>query len=202
MNVKKLDIVSQINNLISQNDGRITSKQISEEGIHRMYLKKLVDIGELCRISRGIYQESDVFEDELYNLQTRYKSGIYSLETALYLHGLLERVPFAWTMTFKSSYHSESIKNENILVKYSSDSLYPIEIETVNTPSGNTVKAYSVERTLCEILTVKANVDIQVIIYALKSYARRKNKDIYKIMKLSKVFHVENKMQNYLEILL
>ena len=202
MNVKDSDKITKLHNIISQNGGRITSKQVAEEGIHRMYIKKLVDSGQLCRVSRGIYEKNDVFGDELYDIQTRYAKGIYSLETALFLHGLTERVPLTWTMTFKSSYHSKSIKNENIQVKYSCSSLYPLEIQTVNTPSGNKVKAYSAERTLCEILTVKANVDIQVILYAVKNYARKKNKDVYKLMKLAKVFHVEKQMLNYLEILL
>ena len=202
MNIKESNSVKKLNTILSQNDGRITFKQANENGIHGFYIKQLVDSGELCRVSRGIYEKNNVFTDELYDIQTRYTKGIFSLETALFLHGLTPRVPFTWTMTFKTSYHSESIKNENIEVKYSSESLYPLEIETVTTPSGNKVKAYSVERTLCEILTKKANMDIQVIVYAIKNYARGKQKDIFKLMKLAKVFHVENKMLNYLEVLI
>ena len=76
------------------------------------------------------------------------------------------------------------------------------EIVEVKSPAGNTLKAYSQERTLCEILTKKAAVDIQVITFAVKTYANQKNRNIPKLMELSKVFHVEKKLRPYLEVLL
>ena len=200
MNVK--NNITLLENLISQNNGRITTKEASAAGIHRMYLKNMVDKGLLIQSSRGVYQSADSLEDELYNLQLKYSAGIYSFETALYLHGFLERAPFSWTMTFKNSYHSESIKKENIEVKYSLEKLYPLEIETILTPGKNKVRTYSMERTLCEILTTKAATDIQVITYAFRTYAKRKDKNIPKLMELSNIFHVTEKIRAYLEMLL
>ena len=46
------------------------------------------------------------------------------------------------------------------------------------TPGGNTVKAYSVERTLCDILRPHSHVDIQVVTEAFKRYATRTDKNI------------------------
>ena len=191
-----------INHIISQNNGRITTKEAHSAGIHRMYLKKSADEGKLIRVSRGIYQAADTFEDELFNLQTQYPSGIFSYETALYLHSLLERVPFSWTMTFKGTYHSEALQAKGVIVKHSSEKLYNIEIEDVETPSGNIVKSYSAERTLCEIMTAKAATDIQVCTFAFKEYSKRRNKNIPKLMELSKKFHIESKIRSYLEVLL
>ena len=191
-----------IRHIITQNNGRITTKEAQEAGIHRMYLKKSVDEGNLIRVSRGIYQSTDSFEDELLNLQTQYPSGIFSYETALYLHTLLERVPMSWTMTFKGSYHSDVLQSMGIVVKHSSEKLYPIEIEEVKTPSGNVVRSYSAERTLCEIMTAKAATDIQVCTYAFRAYSKFRNKNIPKLMDLSKKFHIESKIRSYLEVLL
>ena len=61
------------------------------------------------------------------------------------------------------------LKTKGIQIKYSSEKLYPIEIEQLNSPAGNRIPAYFSERTLCEIMTVKAATDIQVITYAIKS---------------------------------
>lgn len=200
MNVNKNNY-DLLTSLISQNNDRITTKEVTEAGIHRMYLKNLVDKGLLIQSTRGVYQKATAFDDELYNLQAKYNSGIFSYETSLYLHGLLERAPFTWTMTFKSSYHSETIKNENVEVKYSAEKLYSLEIETVESPAGNKVQTYSAERTLCEILKTKAGTDIQVITYAFRTYVKRKDKKIPKLMELAKIFHVENKVRAYLEVL-
>jgi hypothetical protein len=105
-------------------------------------------------------------------------------------------------MTFKGFYHSSSLAKNGIVVKHSSKSLYPLEIVEVKTPLGNIVRAYSAERTLCEIMTAKVAADIQTITYAVKTYVSRKEKNIPKLIQLAKAFHVEKKLRAYLEVLL
>ena len=188
--------------LLSEREGRITAKEASLAGIHRMFLKQLADAGKIVRVARGVYQLATAQEDDLLNLQHRCPTGIFSCETALFLHSLTERAPFVWTMTFKGFYHSPSLAKKGIVVKHSSKNLYPLEIVEVKTPLGNIVRAYSVERTLCEIMTGKVAVDIQTITYAVKTYVSRKEKNIPKLMQLAKTFHVEKKLRAYLEVLL
>ena len=43
------------------------------------------------KVAHGIYILDDVWPDELFVLQQRNKNIIYSGETALYLHGLIDR---------------------------------------------------------------------------------------------------------------
>lgn len=189
-------------NLLLEKGGRITAKEASLVGIHRMFLKQLADAGQIVRAARGVYQLVTAQEDELLNLQHRCPTGIFSCETALFLHSLIERAPFVWTMTFKGFYHSPSLAKKGIVVKHSSKNLYPLEIVEVKTPLGNIVRAYSAERTLCEIMTAKVAADIQTITYAVKTYVRRKEQNIPKLMQLAKTFHVEKKLRTYLEVLL
>ena len=189
-------------NLLSEKGGRITAKEASLAGIHRMFLKQLADAGKIVRVARGVYQSATAQEDELLNLQHRCPTGIFSCETALFLHSLMERAPVVWTMTFKGFYHSPSLAQNGIVVKHSSKHLYPLEIVDVKTPLGNTVRAYSIERTLCEIMTAKVAADIQTITYAIKTYVGRKEKNIPKLIQLAKTFHVEKKLRAYLEVLL
>ena len=188
--------------LLSEKGGRITAKEASLAGIHRMFLKQLTDAGKIVRVARGVYQLATTQEDELLNLQHRCPTGVFSCETALFLHSLTERTPFVWTMTFKGFYHSSSLAKNGIVVKHSSKSLYPLEIVEVETPLGNIVRAYSAERTLCEIMTAKVAADIQTITYAVKTYVSRKEKNIPKLMQLAKTFHVEKKLRAYFEVLL
>ena len=127
--------------LLSERGGRITAKETSLAGIHRMFLKQLADAGQIVRVARGVYQLATTQEDELLNLQHRCPAGVFSCETALFLHSLIERAPFVWTMTFKGFYHSPSLAKNGIVVKHSSKNLYPLEIVDVRTPWGNTVRA-------------------------------------------------------------
>ena len=107
-------------NLLLEKGGRITAKQASLAGIHRMFLKQLSDAGKIVRVARGVYQLETEQEDELLNLQHRCPTGVFSCETALFLHSLTERAPFMWTMTFKGFYHSPTLAENGIVVKHSS----------------------------------------------------------------------------------
>ncbi|MEA1975139.1 MAG: type IV toxin-antitoxin system AbiEi family antitoxin domain-containing protein, partial [Bacillota bacterium] len=79
---------AQIMKLVHENNGTITTAQITNANIPRGSLKYLVDKGVLERSARGVYILPELFDDEMYNIQIRYKKCIFSGETALYLHGL------------------------------------------------------------------------------------------------------------------
>lgn len=186
---------------LEQNNGHITTKEVCELGVHRQFLKQLVDSGELVQTGRGIYQKPDVIEDELFDIQTEYKSGIYSYETSLYLHKMLERVPFAWTMSFKGKYHSEKLKERGVQVKLVIPELFEDGIVECLTPANHKVKTYCMERTLCEILRPRSMADIQVITFAFKEYIKKPERNLPLLMQYAKMFNVENKVRSYIEVL-
>ena len=69
--------------IAKQNNGVVTTEMVVEEGISRGSLKYLADGKMLDRVARGVYTLPEVWGDEFVNLQTRYKRGIFALETAL-----------------------------------------------------------------------------------------------------------------------
>ena len=98
-------------------DGIITAEQVTDAGVHRSVLKEFVDDGNLYRFGRGLYVCSNTWEDDFYLLQRKYKRGIYSHDTALYLLGYSDRTPAKYTMTFPKGYNTPSLKQENINIK-------------------------------------------------------------------------------------
>lgn len=74
--------------------------------------------------------------------------------------------------------------------------------ETTKSPGGNPIRVYSPERTLCDILITRNNIDIQVITDAFKRYTRLLQKDIPLLSEYAKQFQVDKKLQPYLDILL
>ena len=75
-------------------------------------------------------------------------------------------------------------------------------IAEVTTPGGNAVCAYSVERTLCDILRPHNRVDIQIVTEAFRHYATKSNKNIPVLSEYAKILKVEPKLRSYLEVLL
>lgn len=187
--------------LEASEDGTITSAQVTEAGLHRSILQELVKSGELHRFGRGLYVRSHIWEDELYLLQRKYGRGIYSHETALYLHGYSDRTPASYTMTFPKGYNTPSLKQENLIVKRSVPENYLLGIIEIPSPAGNPIRVYDLERTLCDILRGSGS-DIQIVNPAMKRYAASKGRDIHKLMEYAEQLRVKPKVQRYMEILL
>lgn len=188
--------------IAEKNNGMITTSMLKEHGILRGTIKYLADNEYLERVSRGVYVLPGVFEDDFVVLQNRFKKGIYSLETALFLHGLTDRTPNKISMTFPKSYNMQQAKSEGIKSVGSKQDFYEIGIEEVLTPSGNSVVTYNKERVLVDILRPINRVDIQVVSEAFKQYMTQKDRNIPLLSKYSKLFGVEKKLKSYLEVLL
>ena len=187
--------------LNNTNNGFITSQEVTKQGIHRSCLGKMVESGDLIKCSRGIYMLADEWEDEFYALQQKYQRGIFSHATALYLWGYSERIPLNFHMTFPTKYNSHSLKNENVVVTRVNDSNYKLGQTIIETPFGNQVVVYDLERSLCDVLRGSGD-DIQIIQYAMKKYASSNQRDINKLTNYAKQLHVEPKVRKYMEVLL
>lgn len=182
-------------------DGTITTAQVTEAGLHRSVLQKLVDSGEVYRFGRGLYVQSSAWEDDLHLLQRRYGRGIYSHDTALYLLGYSDRTPAKYTMTFPKGYNAPSLKDANLMVKRAVPENYGFGATEIESPSGNPIRVYDLERTLCDVLRGGGG-DVQVIGEAMKRYAASRDKDIHKLMQYADRLRVKPKVLRYLELLL
>ncbi len=184
------------------NNGVVTTAQVAAAGILRGHLKVLVDKGGLERVERGVYVLPTAWDDEFVNLQARYKKGVFSMETALFLHNLTDRTPNRFSMTFPLGYHAVSLKAESVKVYRVEKDLYELGIVTIKSPGGNLIKAYNAERTLCDIVKGRSAVDIQVVSDAFKRYAKSVVRDIPLLSEYAKKLRVEKKIRAYLEVLL
>ena len=178
----------EIIKMAKENNGTVTTAMVVAAGISRGNIKYLVDKGMIEKSARGVYILPEIWGDEIFNLQNRFKRGIYSHETALFLWNLTDRTPNRYHMTFPANYNLTKPKEENIWC--------------VLTPGSNTVRAYSVERTLCDILRTRSHVDIQIVTEAFKRYAARMDKNIPLLSEYAKTLKVEKKLRAYLEVLL
>ena len=191
---------AKILSLVSES-GMITSKQVRDAGIHPHYLQMLVRSGKLQLVSRGIYMCSDIWEDEIFLYQQRYQRGVYSHDTALYLHNYSDRTPIKYTMTFPTNYHSSSLAAEPLIIHRTLQKNYELGLIKLRSPSGNMLKVYDLERTLCDIVR-GSGCDIQIITDAMKRYAASQNKDIHKLIQYAEQLRVKPKILRYMEVLL
>lgn len=191
-----------IHQILKSNKGFVTATQITDAGIPRRCLSEMAAAGIIYKVDRGIYALPEVWEDELYFMQYRFSKGIFSHETALYLHTMTDRTPISYTMTFPCGYNTGSVREQGIIAKLTTVESYELGITEVISPCENSLRVYDIERTLCDIVKIKHSADIQVINQAMKTYAASKDKDIAKLMRYAEKLRVKPKILNYMEVLL
>jgi len=187
--------------MLRQNNGFITSKQVTEAGLQRRLLSELAAANVIYRVGRGIYALPETWEDEMYFLQYRFAKGVFSNETALYLNGLSDRTPHVYTLTFPRGYNTPGLKKQNAKAKYATPNTYNIGIIEKPSPCGNPLRVYDVERTLCDIVKGNNACDVQIVNQAMKDYAMSRDKDMAKLIAYAERLRVKPKIQRYMEVL-
>jgi predicted transcriptional regulator of viral defense system len=167
-----------------------------------MYLTTLVKTGELERVSRGVYVDTNQIEDEMYYLQVKYPKLIYSHETALYFHGLTDQTPFEYSATVPSGYQAMSRISESMNLYYIKKILHQEDVVTMMTSFGNKIKIYSVERTICDIVRSRNRMDSQIVNEALKRLPNRNEIDFSEMMVIANTMKIKKIVRGYLEVLL
>jgi hypothetical protein len=72
----------------------------------------------------------------------------------------------------------------------------------VKTSYGNAVRAYDLERALCDLVRGQAVVDDQVVSPAMQAYVRRPDRDPVKLVDYARALGVEGKVRTYMKVLL
>lgn len=197
-----MNISDKIIQFAKENNGIVTTAILAEKGILRGNLKRLVDEGRLEKTARGVYILPEIWEDEFVNLQARFKKGIFSDETALFLWDLTDRTPNRYDMTFPHNYNLTNARNERVNCSRVKQEWYTEGKTHIESPGGNRIIVYNMERTLCDILRKRGGADTGVITESFKRYAARKDKNIPLLSEYAKKFHVEEKVRSYLEVLI
>lgn len=183
-----------------QHQGFLTFQQVLEEKLPYKMLLRMIDEGQVEVEGKGLYRLPDTYLDEWFVMQQRFSKGIFSLETALWLHGLSLTVPFEMTMSFPYGTNTKNVKLEGIrpivLRSYYDEGIIELERQV-----GQKIKVYEPERVLAECLRPVYQVDVQVIAPAFKMYFQKHKVNYSKLFHYAQLFKVTNKLQSYMEVL-
>ena len=138
----------------------------------------------------------------MYRIQAKNQRIIFSHETALYLHDLTDRDPIEWSVTIPYGYNATHLRDEGIKVYTVKKSLYQMGVVELKTIYGRDIKAYNKERTICDIVRNRNNMDVGILNEAIKRYLSSKDKNIPLLMRYAEELDVQNILRNYVEILL
>ncbi len=194
--------LEKIRKLLADRRGILFASDLAKFSIPRIYLSILEQNKEIERISRGVYKTPSVVEDEMFILQSKYKSCVYSHETALYLHDLTDRSPLRYSLSAPSGYHSEALNRSGHKIFYVHRNLFDLGLVTMQSPHGNAIRVTGLERTICDIARSRNQMDAQFFGEALKRYVGRKEKNIELLFDYARSFRVQKIIRETIEVLL
>ncbi|MBQ7417792.1 MAG: abortive phage infection protein [Acidaminococcaceae bacterium] len=191
-----------LDNQVTVNNGYLLTAQVLENGVSKPVLADYVRKRNLERVAHGVYLSKNAWPDFLFQLYLQNRRLVFSLETALFLHRLMEREPNFISVTVTTGYNATHLRKQGIRVYQVKPDFFLLGQTKVQTAYGNTVCVYDMERTICDILRHKEKMDIQIFQYAIKEYMANSQKNLSHLMAYAKVFKLESTVRTYTEVML
>ena len=188
--------------LFERNSGILKTAQVLENGISKSTFYAYAKQHGVKQVAHGVYVSPDAWTDAMYLLHLRCAQAVFSHESALFFHDLTDREPNPYSITVKTGYNPSSLQADGIKVYTIKKDLHDVGVVTMNTPFGHPVLVYDMERTICDLIRSRSGIEVQTFQDALKQYAKRKDKDLRKLIRYAQMFHVEKLLRQYLEVLL
>lgn len=197
-----MDKFEKLDAILDERNGYIRTADAVRNDISKTYFMDYVRRRELERVAHGIYLAADAWPDSMYEVQLRYPGVVYSHETALYLHDMAVREPIRFSVTMESGAGATRLTKEGVKVYKIKESLYDVGIMECLSPAGHALRTYDRERTICDILRSRSNIEKQEFHAALRNYVALKEKNIPQLMRYAELFSVEKIARQYMEVLL
>lgn len=181
-------------------NGYLTTKDVTDNNIPRTYLTKLIKESKIERVSRGVYIKKNELVDEFVILQSKSKNAIYSNTTALYLHGFSNRIPIKYDITINNGYNGSLQKEDNVNLFYTKRELLELGVIDYKLDSGNIIRVYDLDKTICDIIKNKKKIDAEIFNKAIREYFYSKKKNTLKLYEYAKKMNIYNKVRDTFEV--
>jgi predicted transcriptional regulator of viral defense system len=183
--------------------GVLRTHELENHGISRVYLKRLVDSGQLERIGRGLYTlpGADLGEkSSLAQASKRVPHGVICLLSALRLHGLTTQNPFEVWIAVDQKARRPAVSYPPMRIIHLSGKAFTSGIED-HRVEGINVRVYCAAKTVTDCFKFRNKIGTDVALEALRDYRRKYRSGMDELWRYAKVVRVTRVMQPYLEAL-
>ncbi len=183
--------------------GVLRPQELDRHGIPRVYLKRLVDAGELQRIGRGLYAVSNADLTEKHSLvqaSKRVPSGVICLLSALRFHELTTQNPFEVWIAIDQKAWRPAVNHPPLRIVHLSGNAFSSGIED-HLIEGINVRVYSAAKTVADCFKFRNKIGTDVALEALRDYRRKYRSGMDELWRYAKLCRVTRVMQPYLEAL-
>lgn len=196
-----MDYKKKIYKRLAENNGIVTNAWCIKEGIPSIYLSRMTKSGKLNRTARGVYTSEEEVYDSYYLLQNASPVCIFSYVSSLDILGETDLIPNYMEVTVYSGYNASHLP-ENVIVHYIRKDLHRFGTMSAYTKQGNPVKIYDFERTICDFVSNRGQVDSELFSKTMFQYARKPDKDMHKLIEYADRMGVRDRVRDIFEVLL
>lgn len=192
----------RIEEIARKHNNIFKTQMVVEAGIRKEKIREMLESGLVEKLGHGLYALSREDVDEYYEFQQRCPMGIFSYGTAAYFWKLSDRVPNVLNCTVPRGYNTSRLKlDTKVKYHYLPKNRYDIGIVEIISPQGAQIRVYDRERTICDLIRDRKKVDMQLYSNALNVYFKGREKNLRKLMKYGKLFHITEEIEKYMEVL-
>lgn len=181
----------------------VAARELSDAGIHRQVLTRLVATGEIERVVRGVYRLPEQAISEHHGLVlacAAVPQGTICLLSALQFHGIGTQLPSEIWMAIDRRARKPMLSYPPLRVmRFSGEAL----ARGVDRPriEGRTVRVYGVAKTLADCFKYRNKIGIDVALEALRAAWQARRFSMEELDRYARICRVQRVMQPYLEAL-
>ena len=180
----------------------IFTSEVEKASISRTYLARFAKENQLEKVAKGIYISPDTWPDELYILQICNPRIVYWGETALYLHGLLDREYSDIYVSVPPKYNQTRLREQGVIVHQEKQEMYELGIVEIETNFGNRVRTYDKERCICDLVKNRKKVEVQHFQTAMKTFMGDRTKNLSRFLMYGEKLKIRDELMKYVEVML
>lgn len=194
--------LAELGTIAQENNGIIETKTATKHGISGQVLSALCKKGEICRVGRGRYALYDDVMDKFLSVSLRYPKAVFSHETALYLNGAIDEMPYFLTVTLPAScYEAPDDLACKCNVVYIKTSLLELGKTTVEVAENRVVPVYNMERTICDIIRSVDEFGMDFLLDSLELFQTCGGYDLFTVMLYARKMHMYDELDEYMDAL-
>ncbi|MGI8857608.1 MAG: type IV toxin-antitoxin system AbiEi family antitoxin domain-containing protein [Thermomicrobiales bacterium] len=187
---------------LARQTGFVTTRAVRARGIAPYALQRLTERGTLERVARGVYVLVDtppITEHvTLIEACLRVPTGVICLLSALRFHGLTTQLPHAIWMAIDRKAWLPNVEYPPLRIVRFSGTARTTGIEE-HIVSGETIRVYSIAKTVADCFKYRNTVGLDVAIEALADAWRGRRTTMDALWQAAKVDRVAAVMRPYLE---
>lgn len=193
--MKSKSIVS----FFKDNNGYLTRSQLKDRKLYEQLLE-MIKSGKAERLKNGLYFMDGIStRSEMTNLESLVPGGVICMYSAWFYYDLTVQIPQGLNVAIEKSRKVKLPAYPFIELYYWQKEYQELGVTEIKI-EGIDVKIYDVHKSVCDAVKFRTKIGTETFAEILKTYIRRKDRNLTKLMEYARMMRVESVLKTYLEI--